>query len=190
MPNYRRSNVPGATYFFTLVTDGRAPIFDAPIAAAILRRTASACRRRWPWETIASVVLPDHLHAIWSLPPGDSAFGLRLGWIKKEFTKSWLAAGAVETTRGRGRTDRRRRGVWQPRFWEHLIRDDGDLERHVAYVLYNPVRHGLVTCPHDWPSSSFHRLVRQGRLGREWACQCESAVPAMRFDDIARSARE
>ncbi len=96
MPNYRRAYVPAGMYFFTLVTDRRVPILTDPLARRHLRRTFIECKRRWPFHIEAIVLLPDHLHTIWSLPPGDDLFSLRWAWIKKEFTKSWVAEGGAE----------------------------------------------------------------------------------------------
>ena len=96
------------------------------------------------------VLLPDHLHAIWTLPTGESNYPLRWAWIKKEFTKGWLAAGGAEQPVSASKIRNGRRGIWQRRFWEHTISDEADFEAHVEYVHFNAVRHGLVDCPHDW----------------------------------------
>jgi putative transposase len=102
------------------------------------------------------VLLPDHLHSLWALPPGDARYSMRWAWTKKEFTKRWLAAGGRERPVSNSRRARHRREVWQPRFWEHTIRDEHDLERHFDYIHYNPVKHSLVTSPRHWPFSTFH----------------------------------
>jgi len=128
MPSYRRAFIPGGTYFFTVVTEGRARILHLPAARAILRAVIRECRERWPFRIDAMVLLPDHLHTIWSLPSGDSAYPLRWGWIKKEFTRTWLAAGGAERVTTASRRRNRRRGVWQRRYWEHLVRDEGEFE--------------------------------------------------------------
>ncbi len=168
MPNYRRAYVPAGMYFFTLVTDRRVPILTDPLARRHLRRTFIECKRRWPFHIEAIVLLPDHLHTIWSLPPGDDLFSLRWAWIKKEFTKSWVAEGGAEQAVSDSRRRNRRRGVWQRRFWEHYVHDEDDLERHFDYIHYNPVKHGLVHAPLEWPYSSFHRFVRLGTYPAEW----------------------
>ena len=144
MPNYRRVYVPGGMFFFTLVTQGRVPILTDPDARGHLRRAFVDCRSRWPFRIEAIVLVPDHLHAIWSLPRGDTDYSIRWAWIKKEFTKSWVAEGGVEEAVSDSRRRNRRRGVWQRRFWEHSIQDEDDLERHCDYIHYNPVKHGLV----------------------------------------------
>jgi REP-associated tyrosine transposase len=144
VPDYRRAYVPGGMYFFTLVTERRAPILTDPNAREFLRQAFVRCRSGWPFRIEAIVLLPDHLHAIWSLPRGDANYSLRWAWIKKEFTKSWIGAGGSEEAISASRRRNRRRGVWQRRFWEHCLEDEDDLERHCDYIHYNPVKHGLV----------------------------------------------
>jgi putative transposase len=168
MPNYRRCRAEGGTYFFTVVTEGRIPFLCEPRARALLRRCLRDCRERWPFHLDAIVLLPDHLHAIWTLPLREADYSKRWGWLKKEFTKAWLVDGGRETECGPSRQRHRRRGVWQRRFWEHTIRDEEDLENHFNYLHYNPVKHGLVLAPRDWPYSTFHRWVRQGVYDSAW----------------------
>ena len=167
--NYRRNYVPGATFFFTVVTFERIPFLCDERARRILRESIKACGRRWPFTIDSIVLLPDHLHCIWTLPPNDADFSKRWGWIKKEFTKTWIGAdgrvGAVSPSKKR----ERRQGVWQPKFWEHTMRDDEDYVNHVDYIHYNPVKHGHVRSPADWPWSSFHRYVRMGAYPPDWA---------------------
>ena len=185
MPNYRRARVPGGTYFFTLVTDRRRDLFTRQIARILLGDCFRKCQERWPFHINAIVLLPDHLHAIWTLPPGDADYSTRWSWLKKEFTKRWIAGGQAETVVSPGRQREGRRGVWQPRFWEHAIDDDDDFERHFDYLHYNPVKHGYVRCPHEWPHSSFHRWVDAGVYAREWACG-----DTLNFGDLDRTVGE
>jgi putative transposase len=119
---------------------------------------------KYPIETIAICVLPDHLHAIWRLPEGDGAFGLRWSLIKRSFSTGLPAS----EQRSDSKRAKREKGLWQRRFWEHEIRDDLDLQRHVDNVHYNPVKHGLVRQAKDWPHSSFHRHVEMGLLAVNW----------------------
>lgn len=189
MPNYRRARIPGGTFFFTVVTDRRRRVFADPAARALLGSVFRRCVLRWPFVMPAIVLLPDHLHAIWSLPPGDADFSKRWGWIKKTFTSAWLGMGHTETRTTDGRRRERRRGVWQPRFWEHAIETDEDFDRHFDYTHYNPAKHGYVTCPADWPASSFHRWVRDGLYPADWACAGRTAQPLL-FTDIAASVGE
>jgi putative transposase len=191
MPNYRRWFVPGATYFFTLVTKNRVPLFADETARAHLRTTIAECRRRWPFELDAIVLLPDHLHMLWTLPDGDVAFPRRIAWIKRSFTQRWLQAGGAEQPVSESRQDRRRRGGWQRSFWEHTIRDDTDFGRHLDYIHYNPVKHGLVTCPHQWSFSSFQQRVERGVYAAEWGCACAGRVSStMNFSDLEKTALE
>jgi putative transposase len=187
MPNYRRAFVPGGTFFFTVVTERRAPIHCDPAARAALREAIRDCRARWPFQIDAMVLLPDHLHTIWSPPRGDSAYPARWGWIKKSFTQTWLSRGGLEQETSDSRWRNRRRGVWQRRYWEHRVRDEEDLERHGDYIHYNPVKHGFVACPADWPYSTFRRWVRLGVYPPDWGC---SSGGPLRFDDIDSTALE
>jgi putative transposase len=179
MPNYRRAFRPGGTFFFTLVTYRRARFLCVDPARALLRRAMEACRTVAPFEVNAFVLLPDHLHAIWTLPRGDADFSTRWMRIKR------LAAGGWEGTTSDSRRRNRRRGVWQRRFWEHVIRDETDLERHLNYIHYNPIKHGLAQCAHAWPYSSFHRLVRKRMYVPKWCCGCDKRpVPIPDFGDL------
>jgi putative transposase len=118
----------------------------------------------------AVVLLPDHLHAIWTLPEGDAGYSVRWKRIKEEFTKNFIQAGGEEGPRSDSRLRRQERGIWQRRFWEHTIRDEDDFEEHFNYVHYNPVKHRLVRYPRDWPYSSFHRWVKLGAYPPDWSC--------------------
>jgi putative transposase len=169
MSDYRRYFVPGGTYFFTLVTERRARVFASAAARGLLGSVMRRCFLRYPVGVVAIVLLPDHLHTLWTLPPGDDAYSLRWRWIKREFTRGWLALGGAEQVRSTARVTERRRGVWQRRFWEHTIRNEHDLEAHFDYVHYNPVKHGLVRRARHWPWSSFHRWVRAGEYSIDWA---------------------
>lgn len=168
MSDYRRYFVPGGTYFFTLITERRAPLFAGESARHMLGDVMRECAARHPFETIAIVLLPDHLHALWQLPPNDDRYSLRWNWIKRKFTQRWLAQGGREQQRPQSRLRERRRGVWQRRFWEHTIADESDLENHFDYMHYNPVKHGYVTRPRDWLPSTFHRWVAHGHYDINW----------------------
>jgi putative transposase len=185
--NYRRARVPGGTYFLTVVTEHRATFLCQNTARICFRSALESCRQRWPFTIDAIVLLPEHIHTMWTLPPGDSDFPMRWGWIKKEFTKSWLAAGGVEQPQSRSRQRNGRRGIWQRRYWEHAIRDEEDFERHFDYIHYNPVKHGLALSPGDWPLTSFHRWVKAGVYEPHWG---SAAVPMMKFDDLSTTAME
>jgi putative transposase len=134
-----------------------------------LRSAFEETRKKYPFEVAAIVILPDHLHAIWTLPPDDADFSIRWRLIKTRFAKSLpKVEGRSEVRQARGE-----RGIWQRRFWEHLIRDDEDYARHVEYCYINPMKHGLVRRIQDWPHSSFHRDVRRGLFPLDWAGDME-----------------
>ena len=160
MPNYRRARIEGATWFFTVVTAQRRRWLAEDHAVAALRQSVVAVLQRMPFHIDAWVILPDHLHAIWTLPPADHDFSTRWGLIKTGFSKN------SELPRTSGQ--RRDSGLWQPRFWEHRIRDTRDLHAHMDYAHYNPVKHRLVERVKDWPYSSFHRAVRDGIYSADW----------------------
>ena len=152
MPNYRRLFVPGGTYAFTVCLDDRSSrlLLDE---LGLLHQCFEKVRTKYPFETIAWVFLPDHFHTIWRLPEDDHDFAKRLRLIKTHFTKS---LGHTPTGRRHGE-----RGIWQRRYWEHLIRNDTDLGAHMDYIHWNPVKHGYVTDPADWPHSSWHRYKHE-----------------------------
>jgi putative transposase len=185
MSNYRRAHISGGIFFFTVVTERRARILCQPAARTALGEAFRECKRRWPFQIDAMVLLPDHLHAIWTLPPGDTAYSKRWGWIKKEFSKSWLATGGIEQPLSESQYRHRRRGVWQHRFWEHTVRDEGDYARHFDYVHWNPVKHDLVESVAAWPFSTFHRWVRKGVYARTWGSRDEEKPDFSDMDSTA-----
>ena len=190
MPNYRRLFAPGATYFFTVVTHNRRPILDGDTARRCLRNAIREVQASHPFDLLAVALMPDHIHCIWRMPEDDSDFSTRWSCIKRKFTRSWLDAGGQEVAISKARSKHRERGVWQKRFWEHMIRDQADLFNHVNYIHYNPVKHGLVKCPHEWPLSSFARWVREGYYSTDWLCSCDSQVEHPDFTEVASSVGE
>lgn len=191
MPEYRRAFQPGGTFFFTVVTYGREPILCSDLARDALHAAIVKVRNERPFSLDAIVLLPDHLHAVWTLPRNDADFSVRWAMIKREFTKRWLSAGGAELTPDAPDRRQRRRGVWQRRFWEHTIRDVRDYERHVDYVHYNPVKHRFAACPHLWPYSSFSRWVKAGVYDADWQCACKGRRPdAISFDNLDQTAME
>jgi len=162
--NYRRSLVPGGSYFFTVnLADRRSRLLTDHIDA--LRASFQYTRRRHRFTVEAIVVLPDHLHTIWTLPGGDADFAVRWRLIKSHFSRALSPEESVSPSRAR----KAERGIWQRRFWEHAIRDETDFERHVDYIHFNPVKHGHVPRVRDWPHSSFHRMVQLGIFAEDWA---------------------
>ena len=176
MPHYRCLIRPGGTFFFTLVTENRAAILCEDTARKILHDAIADCASRRPFALEAMVLLPDHAHLMMTLPDGDSDYSTRIAGIKATFTRGYLAAGGSEQPRSASRQRKRRRGIWQRWFWEHAIRDDDDYEKHFDYTHWNPVKHGLVTCPHEWDYSTFQRSVRQGVYEQDWQCACDGRI--------------
>jgi len=160
---YRRSRATGGTFFFTVnLADRRGDLLVTHIEA--LRAAMRSTRQNHPFEIVAMVVLPDHLHAIWRLPEGDADYPVRWSLIKAGFSRALPTTESIS----KGRARKRERGIWQRRYWEHQIRDDDDLRRHVDYVHFNPVKHGYVERAIDWPHSSIHRFVREGAVSETW----------------------
>jgi REP-associated tyrosine transposase len=160
---YRRAKIEGGTFFFTVaIADRSNDLLVRHID--LLRRAYGSVQQNYPFETIAICVLPDHLHAIWSLPTGDTDYAIRWNRIKGRFSRGLPAA----ADRSHSKIAKGEKGIWQRRYWEHAIRNDADLEHHVDYIHYNPVKHGLVSRVCDWPHSSFHGHVKRGVLPADW----------------------
>jgi putative transposase len=160
---YRRNRVAGGTYFFTVTLRDRSS--DVLVRhVGLLRNAFRTVRAERPFAIDAIVILPDHLHAIWTLPEGDADYSGRWRAIKSRFTRNLRLSETPLTADNRGEYR-----LWQRRFWEHTIRDEVDFQRHVDYIHWNPVKHGLTQYVADWPHSSFHKYVRQGILPHGWA---------------------
>ena len=168
MSNYRRWFVPGGMFFFTVVTADRLPILTTDTARQFLRSAIQTVRADRPFQIFATVLLPDHWHFVMSLPAGDADYSIRLKRIKEEFTRAWLTAGMPESSVTEGQAKKGQRGIWQPRFWEHMVRDEQDLEHCCDYIHWNPRKHGLVKRVRDWSWSSFHRFVEAGDYDIDW----------------------
>jgi len=164
MATFRRNPVCGGTCFFTVCTYRRDPLLTNPGILASLRSALRTVRASQPFSVDAIVLLPDHLHCIWTLPPGDAEFAARWSRIKRLTSQ---AAGVAAAAHVSG-VNRREAGLWQRRFWEHQIRNEDDMARHIDYIHWNPVKHGHVAAVKQWPMSSFHRYVREGRLPADW----------------------
>ena len=163
MPDYRRNRVPGGTYFFTVnLLDRRSDLLVTEIEA--LRAAVRRVRASAPFHIDAWVVLPEHMHSIWTLPEGDSDYSGRWKAIKANFSKQLPPT----ERRSANRLARGERGVWQRRFWEHTIRDDRDYAAHMDYAHFNPVKHGLVNSVADWPFSTFCHCVAKGLYPEAW----------------------
>ena len=171
MPRYLRAKIAGGVFFFTLaLADRSSDLLVRNVDR--LRRIYQSVQARYPFETVAICILPDHLHAVWCLPPDDAEFPLRWSLIKSGFSRGLHD----EAARSVSKIAKRERGLWQRRFWEHAIRDDADLARHIDYIHFNPVKHGYVSCVRDWPHSSFHRYVERGDLPADWGGDIQDVV--------------
>lgn len=164
MPNYLRYRIKGGCYFFTinLLERNKSLLVDH---IDLLRESVRVCKHERPFHIDAWVVLPEHMHCIWTLPDGDDDFSGRWKRIKIQFSKGL----PKDERRSETRIKRNERGIWQRRFWEHAIRDDRDYEKHMDYLHFNPVKHGWVKNVIDWPFSSFHRCVKDGLYSADWA---------------------
>lgn len=156
MPRYVRE-YRGTSWFFSVVTAHRRRIFTDERARLCLREAVAECKNRYPFTIEGWVLLPDHMHCIWSVGDHDSDFSRRWSIIKRLFTRTFRKKNAQTPP------------YWQNRFWEHCIRDDSDFENHLNYIHFNPVRHGYVASPKDWPWTSFHRYVVEGIYPQDWA---------------------
>ena len=172
MSNYRRAFIPGGTWFFTVNLLERKNNDLLIREIDLLRDTVRAVRKRYPFQIDAWVVLPEHMHAVWTLPPGDADFSKRWRLIKSGFSRALPKTEYLSSVRKMAGE----RGIWQRHFWEHSIRDETDLERHVDYVHINPVKHGHVAKAVEWPYSSFHRYVEKGFYPPSWGGNLDLAV--------------
>jgi putative transposase len=173
MPEYRRIKQPGGTFFFTVVTFDRKPILTTPESRPIFRKAWKDVQVKHPFQTLAICLLPDHLHTIWQLPEGDTNYALRWNEIKRHFSHEYLqVVGEGDTSRNESRKKRREVAIWQRRYWTHILFDQDDLNNHIDYIHFNPLKHGLVKQVMDWPWSSFHRYMRMGVYSQDW---CRSA---------------
>ena len=181
---YRRTRQAGGTYFFTVNAADRSCslLLDH---VENLRDAVRRAKRRYPFEIVAWVVMPDHLHAIWTLPEGDGDCGTRWMLIKSTFSRNIPGGERITAVRKR----KRERGLWQRRFWEHLVTDDDDLRRHVDYIHINPVKHGFALRASDWPYSSIHRYASRGMLPLDWAASPDALQAGERRDVGLRSAQ-
>lgn len=163
MTAYRRNLVPGGSFFFTVnLAERRLSLLTDHIE--LLRAAFRDTRLRHPFTIDALVVLPDHLHTVWTMPEGDAEFAMRWRLIKSTFSRGLAGGERISASR----EAKGERGIWQRRYWEHTIRDEADFARHLDYIHINPVKHGLVPRVCDWIPSSFHRHVKLGNYPADW----------------------
>jgi len=172
MSEYRRLYQQEGWYFFTVVTYNREKILIQPDNLKRLRLSFHSVMKKLPFKIDAVVILPDHIHCIWRLPPDDADFSTRWRLIKRYFSISMNAS----------LTKRDEKKVWQRRFWEHLLRDGKDCQIHVDYIHYNPVKHGYVQSPYDWPYGSFRRAVKQGLYPADWGAMEPPDISGMNLE--------
>jgi putative transposase len=163
MTNYRRNFLPGASFFFTVnLADRSRRLLVEHVD--LLRSAFANVRANHPFTIDAIVILPDHLHAVWTLPDGDADFATRWRLIKTNFSLSLAKGEFVSSSRER----KGERGIWQRRYWEHTLADEDDFGRHVDYIHFNPVKHGHAGSMDEWPYSSFRRWVKLGVYADDW----------------------
>lgn len=173
---YRRSQAQGATFFFTVITYNRKRILCHKANVALIKEAFQYVIKQHPFRMRAFVLLPDHIHGIWTLPENDNAFSMRWRLIKSYFSRRCKSE--YKKFQSTSRQSKGEQGIWQRRFWEHQIRNEIDFTKHVEYIHFNPVKHRLVKSPIDWPYSSFHRHVKQGTYDSDWGASTE-----IKFDE-------
>jgi putative transposase len=176
MSRYRRATTAGSSYFFTVVSYRRQPILCDTSIRVALRNAIEAERALHPFTIEAWVLLPDHLHCVWTLPEGDADFSTRWMKIKRAVSLTCGDEYRRDDLLSASKLKHRESTIWQRRFWEHKIRDEEDFARHVDYIHFNPVKHGHVQRAMDWPYSTFHRYVRDGGYAQDWAGMAEGGV--------------
>jgi len=182
MPNYRRADIPGGTYFFTVNTFRRQAILIHDRVPSALRQAIESVKHAYPFSIEAWVLLPDHMHCIWKLPLGNADFSLRWAMIKRYVTKECSSMTEVNAL-SESRQKRKEGAFWQRRFWEHAIRDEEDLRRHMDYIHWNPVKHGYVKQVKDWRYSSFHRFVTEGVYPENWGGIEETTIDESQYGE-------
>lgn len=167
---YRRVWQPGGSYFFTVVTHNRQSLLTQKEYLDYLRLAFQHIRKKRPFDIDAIVILPDHMHCIWTLPPHDADYATRWRLIKHFMTSkiNQISANKVR--------------IWQKRYWEHCLRDENDWKNHMDYIHYNPVKHGYVLSPDAWPHSSFSRAVKQGWYDSSWGENIHQQLMKMEYE--------
>ena len=176
---YRRTRIQGISYFFTVIAFRRQEHFASNAAVEVLCDAIAQVQRRRPFEIDAQVVLPDHLHSLWTLPEGDDDYPARWRLIKEAFTR-WHVSEYGEGNRSESRIAKGEQAVWQRRYWEHAIRSEQDFTHHFDYIHFNPVKHNLAAAPKDWPHSTFHDWVANGKYDIGWGGDRAAEIAAWR----------
>lgn len=177
MSRYRRAVQTGSISFFTVLAYRRQMIFCDEAIRDALHQAITSVRLRYPFDIDAWVLLPDHLHCIWTLPQGDADFSTRWMLIKRQVSLACRENYRRAHWIGSSKQKHRESTIWQRRFWEHRIRNDDDFTRHVDYIHHNPVKHGYVKTVAEWPYSTFHRYVREGVIAHDWVGSADLNSP-------------
>ena len=164
MTNYRRLYIEGATWFFTVNLAQRKNKSLLVDEIDLLRQSFRYVKKRHPFVTNAIVIMPEHLHCLWTLPEGDTDYSTRWRLLKSYFSRGIPKGESISQSR----VQRKERGIWQRRFWAHLIMNQDDFNAHIDYIHWNPVKHGLVKSVRDWPNSSFQKFVAAGIYPENW----------------------
>lgn len=183
MPNYHRVHIKGSTIFITMVSYNRTPIFLNSAARTILHDAWKYTSKKFPFNTNAICLLPDHIHALITLPENDDDYPLRIKEIKRFFTRVYLSRFREVHQRTPSHYDKQESTIWQRRYWEHTIRDEQDYQNHFDYIHYNPVKHGLVNNVSAWEWSSFHQYVDQGVYDPDWGIGFETPNDQNKFGE-------
>jgi len=168
MSNYRRYRIAGATVFITLVTNHRVPFLIQPKARDLLQKAWRYVSKKHPFTTDAFCLLPDHMHMLITLPENDADYSLRIREIKRSFSSKYFSPNISHSMKSASLQSKKEAGLWQRRFWDHIIRDERDFRNHFDYIHINPVKHGLVDDLFLWQWSSFPRYVKQGVYDKDW----------------------
>lgn len=182
MPNYIRDKTPGGTYFFTLVTYKRIPIFIDGKAVQLLKAAFSKVKSQYPFKISAIVVLPEHLHIIMEMNENDSDYSRRISKVKKEFGNEYLRYNAINPILSASLRARKERGIWQRRFWEHKIKSLEDYKAHIDYIHYNPVKHKLAESIADWRWSSYFKYRARGFYTDDWGSKAPADIKGAEWD--------
>lgn len=165
---YKRVKLAGQSYFFTVNLEDRSTQLLTD-NIELLRNAVRGVKRKHPFTIDAMVVLPEHLHCIWTMPQNDHDYSMRWGLIKSDFSRGIPRQEFINSARAA----KRERSIWQHRFWEHCIRNESDMNDHINYIHINPVKHGYTNKASDWAYSSIHRYIRKGILSADWACDVD-----------------
>jgi putative transposase len=179
MTNYRRANFPGGYYFFTVITYNRRKFLTTDLARGCLHHVWQEIKSRRPFELVAVCLLPEHLHCVWKLPEDDCDFSIRWSSIKGVFSREYNKQRKSRSDSRPSLLRRRESALWQRRYWEHQIRDENDLQSHVDYIHYNPIKHNLVKNLDDWPWSTYPRYLKEGFYGGMTSTQISESADAI-----------